>query len=75
MTVNIVNAPRRAAVHVIEEVRFQQAAEQGRPMSEAPVLCRCGAVVTSGTWDRHRGLSDPIEAARLGGRNSRKGAA
>ena len=51
------------------------AAEQGRPMSEAPVLCSCGAVVTSGTWDRHRGLSDPIEAARLGGRNSRKGAA
>jgi len=61
--------------HTIVRVAFQANAEAGRPMSEAPVLCRCGAVVTSGAWDRHRGLSDPIEAARLGGRNSRKGAA
>lgn len=43
--------------HVIAEVRFSQAAQQGRPSSEAPLLCTCSAVVTSGTWDEHRGLS------------------
>lgn len=43
--------------HRIVQVRFRQAAEQRRPSSEAPVLCTCGDVVTSGTWDEHRGLS------------------
>lgn len=42
--------------HTIVRVAFQANAEAGRPMSEAPVLCRCGAVVTSGTWDRHLSL-------------------
>lgn len=41
--------------HVIVDVRFQQTAEQGRPMTEAPILCSCGEVTTSGEWETHRG--------------------
>ena len=48
--------------HLIEEVRFVQTAALGRPMSEAPILCTCGEVTTSGAWEQHRGLS--TDAAR-----------
>lgn len=54
--------------HLIEWVRYALMAEQGRPMSEAPLLCECGEVVTSGTWDRHRGIMDRSEASARGGR-------
>ena len=51
--------------HVIEEVRFQQTAEQRRPSSEAPLLCRCGEVTTSGEWEAHRGQTrDQLRVAR-----------
>lgn len=49
--------------HLIEWVRYALMAEQGRPMSEAPLLCSCGAVVTSGTWEGHRG--DTIDQERV----------
>jgi hypothetical protein len=39
------------------EVHFQRTAEQGRPSSEAPILCSCSQVVTSGTWEKHRGVT------------------
>ena len=57
-------AARRAsfARHVIEEVRYQQTVAAGRPISESPILCSCSAVVTSGTWDAHRGRT--LDAAR-----------
>lgn len=56
MTIHIENAPRRAAVHRIAVgPRFQLMVEQGRPMEDAPIGCTCGAVVTSGTWENHRG--------------------
>jgi hypothetical protein len=47
----------RATVHRIVEVHFQRTAEQGRPSSEAPILCSCGEVTRSGTWERHRGVT------------------
>lgn len=50
--------------HVIAEVRFVQAARQGRPESEAALLCTCGVVTTSGKWDEHRGPSTRQELAR-----------
>lgn len=54
--------PRR---HLIAEVRFQQAADQRRPMSEAPLLCTCGEVTTSGGWEAHRGwTADQERVAR-----------
>lgn len=43
--------------HLIESVSFQQMAEQGRPMSEAPLRCSCGWLGTSGGWEPHRGLT------------------
>lgn len=43
--------------HLIESVAFQAMAEQGRPMSEAPLRCSCGWLGTSGGWERHRGLT------------------
>jgi len=50
-------AQRRAVTrqHLIERVEFQANADAGRPTSEAPVWCSCGAVTTSGEWDLHRG--------------------
>lgn len=56
-------AERRAAFrsHTIEEVRFSQARAQGLRDEDAPLLCSCGAVVTSGTWDLHRGRSRDAE--------------
>jgi hypothetical protein len=47
----------RATVHRIVEVHFQRTAEQGRPSSEAPILCSCGEVTRSGTWETHRGIT------------------
>jgi hypothetical protein len=47
----------RATVHRIVEVHFQRNAEQGRPSSEAPILCSCGEVTRSGTWETHRGIT------------------
>lgn len=41
--------------HRIASVQFQRMADEGRPMSEAPLRCTCGETVTSGTWDAHRG--------------------
>lgn len=41
--------------HRIAEVRFQQAADHGRPSSEAPLLCTCGEVMRSADWESHRG--------------------
>lgn len=41
--------------HRIAEVRFQQAADQGRPSSEAPLLCTCGEDMRSADWEAHRG--------------------
>lgn len=49
--------------HLIAEVRFEQTARQGRPMSEAPLLCTCGEVTTSGGWERHRG--DTVDMERV----------
>lgn len=49
--------------HLIESVAFQQMAEQGRPMSEAPLRCSCGTWPTSGEWERHRG--DTVDTARV----------
>lgn len=43
--------------HLIMDVRYALMAEQGRPMSEAPILCSCGEVTTSGGWEAHRGLT------------------
>lgn len=43
--------------HRIVEVRFAQTAAQGRPSSEAPLLCECGEVMRSAEWDAHRGLT------------------
>lgn len=43
---------------IIVGPRFQLMVEQGRPQSEAPILCSCGEIVTSGEWDAHRGLQD-----------------
>lgn len=43
--------------HTIEAVGFQEAAERGRPSSEAVLRCSCGTVTTSGQWDAHRGLT------------------
>lgn len=54
---NIENAPRRKADHRIQEVHFQRTAELGLPMDQAPLCCTCGAWVTSGTWESHRGLT------------------
>ncbi len=51
------------AKHVIRRVEFSRMAEEGRPMSEAPLECSCGARVTSGTWESHRG--DTSTMARL----------
>lgn len=65
MTIHIVNAPRRAAIHRIADVRFQQTAERGLPMDQAPILCECGEVTTSGEWDRHRGLILPADRRAL----------
>jgi hypothetical protein len=74
MSITIQPAPRRAARHIIADVRFQQTAERGLPMEQAPLLCECGEVTTSGDWNRHRGVMDHAEASALGGR-ARKGAA
>ena len=49
--------------HTIAEVQFQQMAEQGRPMSEAPLRCSCGAWTTSGQWSDHRG--DTVDQERV----------
>lgn len=50
-------ASRRATMkaHRIVDVAFQRMKDEGRPMTEAPITCTCGAHVTSGTWDVHRG--------------------
>lgn len=56
--------------HVIETVNFQQMAEQGRPMSEAPLRCSCGAWTTSGGWDAHRGPTQ--ESLRVERNKARK---
>ena len=50
--------------HTIAEVQFQQMAEQGRPMSEAPLRCSCGWLGTSGTFDSHRGPTVDTERIR-----------
>jgi hypothetical protein len=55
----------RAVVHRIEEVRFAQTVAQGRPIAESPILCSCSAIVTSGTWELHRGQT--ADAARHAG--------
>ena len=57
-------AHRRATtrLHTIIEVRYAQTVAQGRPIADSPILCSCSAVVTSGTWEAHRGRS--IDAAR-----------
>lgn len=68
MTVHIPESKRATRDHRIVEARFQQAADQGRPSSDAPILCTCAAVVSSGTWDRHRGLMSPQEHGAMGGR-------
>jgi hypothetical protein len=47
--------------HIIEEVRFQQAADMGLPSSAAPLLCSCSEEVTSGTWNEHRGVTPDQE--------------
>jgi hypothetical protein len=54
----------RATVHRIVEVRFVQTLAQGRPMSEAPILCSCSEVTSSGKWEQHRGPSLPALAKR-----------
>jgi hypothetical protein len=61
-------AARRALTrhHTIEDVRFQETRDAGRPMDEAPIRCSCGADTTSGTWDSHRGLT--WDAARKAAR-------
>lgn len=51
--------------HLIQDVRFREAAELGKPSSEAQLRCSCGVVVTSGTWDAHRGLSTVQERQAL----------
>jgi hypothetical protein len=48
---------RKDRRHLIAEVRFQWAAEQGLPEGAAPLLCSCGTWTTSGGWSEHRGLS------------------
>jgi len=52
-------ASRRAytRLHVIKEARFSQAVALGLPIEDAEIECSCGVVVTSGTWDKHRGLT------------------
>lgn len=66
MTVHIPVSKRRVARHTIVEVRFQQTVEQRRPVSEAPLLCSCGEVTTSGRWDAHRGPTvDQSRVARI----------
>lgn len=50
--------------HVIAEARFAQAARQGKPESEARILCTCGVVTTSGKWEQHRGDSTRQVLAR-----------
>ena len=54
----------RPEIHKIVDVRFAQTAEQGRPSSEAPLLCSCSEVVTSGTWEAHRGPASTALAKR-----------
>lgn len=44
--------------HLIDRVEYQANADRGLPSSEAPLLCVCGAWVTSGTWLEHRGQTE-----------------
>jgi hypothetical protein len=48
---------RQTRSHLIVSVQFQRMAEEGRPMSEAPLECSCGEWTTSGGWAEHRGLT------------------
>lgn len=56
---------KAARRHQIEWVRFQLMAEQDRPMDQAPLLCSCGEVTTSGEWDEHRGPSSDSQRAMV----------
>lgn len=51
------NRRNRTSKHLIAEVRYSQTVEQGLPIDQSPLLCTCGVVTTSGSWDHHRGLT------------------
>ncbi len=56
--------PASTSRHLIAEVRYQQAREQGQAMTDAPLLCTCGETLTSGAWDTHRLESNgPLKTA------------
>jgi hypothetical protein len=55
---------RQSRRHIIEEVRFSEAAMRGLPMDSAPLRCSCGAETTSGEWSAHRGDTAEMERVK-----------
>lgn len=49
----------------IESVDFTGAAAAGLRESAAVLVCSCGAVTTSGEWERHRGPIQSYAAVRV----------